>query len=51
VDLLGDIVRRDYRLVRRRVVNALKARLRAYQALLVSEQAGTLTYRFEGADV
>ena len=51
VDFLGYIVRRDYRLVRRRVVNALKARLRAYQALLVTAHAGTLTYRFEAADL
>ena len=51
VDFLGYMVRRDYRLVRRRVVNALKTRLRAYQALLASEHAGTLTYRFEAGDL
>jgi hypothetical protein len=33
-DFLGYIVRRDYRLVRRRVVAALKARLRDYRELL-----------------
>jgi hypothetical protein len=51
VDFLGYIVRRDYRLVRRRVVDALKARLRAYRALLVTADAGTVTYRFEAADL
>jgi RNA-directed DNA polymerase len=51
VDFLGYIVRRDYRLVRRRVVAALKARLRAYRELLVSEQAGVVTYRFDAADL
>ena len=38
------------RLVRRRVVAALKARLRAYRELLVSEQTGVVTYRFDAAD-
>jgi RNA-directed DNA polymerase len=51
VDFLGYIVRRDYRLVRRRVVAALNARLRAYRDLLVSEQAGVVTYRFDAADL
>jgi RNA-directed DNA polymerase len=51
VDFLGYIVRRDYRLVRRRVVAALKARLIAYRELLVSEQAGVVTYRFDAADL
>jgi hypothetical protein len=51
VDLLGYIVRRDYRLVRRRVVAALKARLRAYRELMVLEQAGVTTYRFDAADL
>ena len=51
MDFLGYIVRRDYRLVRRRVVAALKARLRAYRELLVSEQTGVVTYRFAAADL
>jgi hypothetical protein len=36
IDFLGYIVRRDYLLVRRRVVNNLKAKLRAYEARLVA---------------
>ena len=50
-DFLGYIVRRDYRLVRRRVVNACRERLRNYRALLVSEHEGTKTYRFDAADL
>ena len=45
VDFLGCIVRRDYRLVRRRVVNALKVRLREYRDLLVSEQTDRVAWR------
>jgi hypothetical protein len=41
----------DWRLVRRRVVAALKARLRAYRDLLVSEQTGVVTYRLNAADL
>jgi hypothetical protein len=51
IDFLGFIVRRDYRLVRRRVVNACKARLRAYRELLVSEHEGTVTYRFDASEL
>jgi RNA-directed DNA polymerase len=51
IDFLGYIVRRDYRLVRRRVVNACKARLRAYRELLVTEHEGVVTYRFEAAEL
>lgn len=47
VDFLGYIVRRDYLLVRRRVVNNLKSKLRAYRALLVDEQDGVRCYRFD----
>jgi hypothetical protein len=50
IDFLGYIVRRDYRLVRRRVVNACKVRLRAYRELLVSEHEGTVTYRFDASE-
>lgn len=46
IDFLGYIVRRDYLLVRRRVVNNLKTRLRAYEARLVGERHGTRCYRF-----
>jgi hypothetical protein len=51
VDFLGYIVRRDYRLVRRRVVNACRERLRNYRALLVSAHEGAKTYRFDSADL
>ena len=51
IDFLGYIVRRDYRLVRRRVVNACKTRLRAYRDLLVSEHEGTVTYRFDRTEL
>ena len=44
-------MRRDYRLVRKRMVNACKARLRTYRELLVSEHAGVVTYRFDQADL
>lgn len=47
IDFLGYIVRRHYRLARRRVVAALKARLCAYRELMVSEQAGVTTYWFD----
>lgn len=49
IDFLGYIVRRDYLLVRRRVVNHLKEKLRDYEAELV-EQAGVVhRYRFDEA--
>ncbi|MEJ2386784.1 MAG: reverse transcriptase domain-containing protein [Chromatiaceae bacterium] len=51
IDFLGYIVRRDYRLVRRRVVNACKIRLRAYRGLLVSKHAGVVTYCFDLAEL
>jgi len=43
VDFLGYIVRKDYLLVRRRVVNNLRAKLWNYQARLVTE--GEISYR------
>lgn len=49
IDFLGYIVRRDYLLVRRRVVNHLKEKLRAYEAQLVKEQDSILRYRFDEA--
>ena len=51
IDFLGYIVRRDYRLVRRRVVSACKERLRGYRELLVSEQEGMTMYRFDTEDL
>jgi len=51
IDFLGYIVRRDYRLVRRRVVNACKAWLRWYRELLGSEHEGAVTYRFDEPDL
>ena len=47
VDFLGYVVRRDYRLVRRRVVHHLKAKLRAFESRLVVERAGVRSYQFE----
>jgi hypothetical protein len=47
IDFLGYIVRRNYLLVRRRVVNNLRAKLRAYEARLVSERNGVRCYRFD----
>jgi hypothetical protein len=47
VDFLGYIVRRDYRLVRRRVVNTLRARLLAFEAELVGEGRLLRRLRFE----
>lgn len=49
IDFLGYIVRRDYLLVRRRVVNHLKCRLRDYASQLVSEAHGVRCYRFDEA--
>ena len=46
IDFLGYIVRRDYLLVRRRVVNNLKVKLRDYESRLVSEQHGVRCYQF-----
>ncbi len=47
VDFLGYIVRRDYLLVRRRVVGHLKAKLRAFEAQLVRTVRGVRCYRFD----
>lgn len=49
IDFLGYIVRRDYLLVRRRVVNNLKEKLRAYEAQLVEENDSIRRYRFDEA--
>lgn len=47
IDFLGYIVRRDYLLVRRRVVNNLRARLKEYQSLLVKEGRWFRRYSFD----
>ena len=47
VNFLGYIVRRDYLLVRRRVVNHLRERLAAFEKLLVTEGPGYRRYRFD----
>ena len=49
VNFLGYIVRRDYLLVRRRVVNHLRERLAAFEKLLVTEGPGYRRYRFDAA--
>ncbi len=47
IDFLGYIVRRDYLLVRRRVVGHLKAKLQVFEAQLVSTVQGVHCYRFD----
>jgi len=47
VDFLGYIVRRDYLLVRRRVVNHLKVKLDDFQRVLVGDWRGRVCYRFD----
>jgi len=47
IDFLGYIVRRDYKLVRKRVVNNLKVKLRDYESRLVSTRQGIRCYRFD----
>ena len=47
VDFLGYIVRPDYVLSRKRVVNNLKAKLRDYEKKLVSERNGVRTVRYD----
>lgn len=49
VDFLGYIVRRDYLLVRRRVVNHLREKLRAFEERLVTQGRGWRRYSFETA--
>lgn len=46
VDCLGYIVRRDYKLVRRRVVHHLREKLKAYAARLVDEGCNRRCYHF-----
>ena len=46
VNFLGYIVRRDYCLVRRRVVGNFKQRLESFDRLLVSENNGRRIYSF-----
>ena len=47
VDFLGYIVRPDYLLVRRRVVNRLKGRLEEYQKLLIGQKRGCTVVRYD----
>lgn len=47
VNFLGYIVRRNYLLVRRRVVNHLKEKLRGFESKLVSKVAGMRCYSFD----
>ena len=47
IDFLGYIVRRDYLLGRRRVVNNLNVKLRDYESQLVSTRDGVRCYRFD----
>lgn len=49
VDFLGYIVRRDYILVRRRVVNHLRERLAGFERRLVTDGPGFRRYRFDAA--
>ena len=49
VDFLGYIVRRDYLLVRRRVVGHLRERLQRYERQLVLEGPGYTRYTFDAA--
>ncbi|QWF70734.1 hypothetical protein KEF85_15645 [Methylomonas paludis] len=47
VDFLGYIVRADYRLVRRRVVNNLRSKLLDFARLMVQQQPEYTIYRFD----
>ena len=47
VDFLGCIVRRDYLLVRRRVVSNLKLKLQAFEAALVRDGPRVRRWRFD----
>lgn len=47
VDFLGYVVRRDYKLVRRRVVNNLKAKLKDFEARNVADRGDARCYRFD----
>lgn len=49
INFLGYIVRRDYLLVRRRVVNNFKQKLQDYETKLVKDSNGVRCYRFDEA--
>ena len=51
IDFLGYIARRQYRLVRRRVVGHFEERLREFEARLVREVRGVRCYRFDYAEL
>ena len=47
IDFLGYIIRQDYMLVRRRVVNNLKSRLNWFEERLISEKEGMRIVRYD----
>ncbi len=47
IDFLGYIVRRDYKLVRRRVVHHLREKLKGYEARLVDARGASRCYHFD----
>lgn len=47
MDFLGYIIRQDYTLARRRVVNNLKTKLNGFEGRLVSEANGTTAIRYD----
>lgn len=47
IDFLGYIVRRDYLLVRKRVVNNLRMKLREFEKILVKEVHGVRSFRYD----
>lgn len=49
VDFLGYIIRDDYRLVRRRVVNNLRSKLAWFERQLIIQEDGYTVYRFDTA--
>lgn len=51
VDFLGYIVRRDYLLVRRRVVGHLRERLRRFESQMVLDGPGYRRFRFDAAEL
>ena len=49
IDFLGYIIRQDYLLVRRRVVNNMKAKLKGFESRLESEEDGMRIIRYDDA--
>lgn len=48
IDFLGYIIRQDYMLVRRRVVNNLRSKLNWFKKMLISEQGGIRIIKYDG---